>query len=132
MNFIDNSIDMSKIHLYKNNKSLLSDINLIKLKQNIKENIQAPVKNINVFIVRFSVNIKNDKPFKFIITRYTLTPKLILLFKDGDYTQTFTYTLDELNKYNFKEKYIGQIINILKKNTKKFKQMNVPISEVFN
>ena len=132
MNFIDNSIDMSKVHLYKSNKSLLNDKDLSKLKLQIKENVKPPSKDIKVYIVSFSVNVNRDKPLKFIITQYTLTPKLALIPKNDDITQTFTYTLDELKKYKFKEEYIGKIINIIKKGEKIFKKMTVSIADALD
>lgn len=132
MNFIDDKIDMSKIHLYKSNKSLLNDKDLTKLKLQIKENVKPPTTDTKVYTVRFSVNMDNDKPLKFIIAQYTLTPKLALIPKEGDRSQTFTYTFDELKKYKFKEEYIGKIINIIKKGKKIFKKMNVSIADVLD
>jgi hypothetical protein len=130
MNYIDNSIDMSKYHMYKNKKSLLNSNNMINLKKEIKENVKPPTKDVKVYIVNFSVNINRDKPLKFVIAQYTLTPNLALILKDGDRAQTFTYTLDELKKYKFKETYIGQIINIIKKGNTSFKKMNVSITDI--
>ena len=132
MNFIDNSIDMSKYHMYKNKKSLLNAKDMIKLKHEIKENVKPPTTDIKVYIVNFSVNINRDKPLKFVIGQYTLTPKLALVLKDGDRAQTFTYTLEELKKNKFKEEYIGKIINIIKKGDMSFKKMNVSITDVLD
>ena len=116
--------------MYKNKKSLLTGKDMINLKKEIKENVKSPDKDTKVYIVNFSVNANREKPLKIIIAQYTLTPKLALILKDGDRAQTFTYSLDELKKYKFKEMYIGQIINIIKKGTVTFKKMNVSITDV--
>lgn len=130
MNYIDNSIDLSKYHLFKKDKSLLSDINITKLKKTIKEYVKPPEKSIKVYVVNFSVDIKKDKPFKFVIAQQTLTPKLSLVSDDNDFSQTITYTEDELKKYKFKIKYISDIINAFKKNKISFAKSSVPISDI--
>lgn len=132
MNYIDNSIDLSQFHLFKKGKSLLSDNNIIKLKKSIKENVKAPNKNIKVYVVNFSVDIKKDKPFKFIIAQRTLTPKLSLVSDDDDFSQTITFTEEELKKYKFKIKYITDTINAIKKNKVSLAKLSVSISEVLN
>lgn len=130
MNYFDNSIDLSKFHLFKKNKSLLSDTNMNNLKKAIKENVKAPEKNMKVYVVNFSVDIKKDKPFKFILAQFTLTPKLSLVVDDDDFSQTITYTEDELKKYKFKVKYISNTIDAFKKNKISFAKMSVPISDI--
>ena len=127
---IEKTIDLAKYHMYKNKKSLLTGKDMINLKKEIKENVKSPDKDTKVYIVNFSVNANREKPLKIIISQYTLTPKLALILKDGDRAQTFTYSLDELKKYKFKEIYIGQIINIIKKGTVSFKKMSIPISDI--
>ena len=112
MNYIDSSIDTSNVHLYKNNKSLLNESNMTKLKREIKENIKPPTVDLKVYIVNYIVNVNNEIPLKIIIAQYTLTPKLALVIKDGDNAQTFSFTSDELKKYKFKHEYIGQIISL--------------------
>jgi hypothetical protein len=132
MNYIDDSIDMSKVHLYKNNKSLLSENNITKLKKEIKEVVKPPTKDTKVYIVNYIVNVNNANPLKIIIAQYTLTPKLALVIKDGDNAQTFTFSLDELKKYKFKNIYVGKIISLIKVKKINFKKLSVSITDVFN
>jgi len=131
MNYIDSSIDTSNVHLYKNNKSLLNESNMTKLKREIKENIKPPTVDLKVYIVNYIVNVNNEIPLKIIIAQYTLTPKLALVIKDGDNAQTFSFTSDELKKYKFKHEYIGQIISLIKQKKINFKKLNVSISDIF-
>jgi len=132
MEYIDKSIDLSKIHLFKKNTSLLNDVSMSKLKKLIKENVRPPQKNNKVWIVNFSVNINRKNPFTIVIGQYTLTPKLALVSKEDDRVQTITFSEDELKKYKFKVKYIGDIINAFKNNKISFAKMSVPISDIFN
>ena len=130
MNYIDNSIDMSKVHLYKNNKSLLSESNMTKLKKEIKENVKAPTADTKVYIVNYIVNVSNPNPLKIIIAQYTLTPKLALVIKDGDNAQTITFSIDELKKYKFKNTYVGKIISLIKIKKINYKKMSVSITDI--
>lgn len=130
MEYIDKSIDLAKYHLFKNNKSLLEETNMTKLKNSIKENVKSPLNNTKLWIANFSVNLNNKNPFTIIIGQYTLTPKLALVKKDDDKVQTITFSEDELKKYKFKVKYIGDIIDSFKKNKISFAKFSVPISSI--
>jgi hypothetical protein len=129
---IEKIINLKNVHLFKKNKSLLEASDLTKLKKEIKEKVEAPNKDTKVYIISFSFGENRDKPFKFIITQYTLTPKLMLIPKDDDITQTFTYTHDELKKYKFKMEYIEKLIHFIKTGKKIFNKMNVSISEALD
>jgi len=131
MQYIDKSIDLSKYHLFKNNKSLLEESNMTKLKKSIKENVKPPQNNIKLWVSNFSVDPNNKNPFTIIIGQYTLTPKLALVKKDEDRVQTITFSEEELKKYKFKVKYIGDIINSFKQNKISFAKLSIPISDVF-
>jgi hypothetical protein len=63
---------------------------------------------------------------------YTVTPKLSLVSKDDDVSQTFTYSKKELEKYNFKLSHIKKIIKALKKDLVSFEKSSVSITNVFN
>jgi hypothetical protein len=124
-------IDFNKIYLYTNKgQQILKSNDLTKLKQDIKERIAPVSKDKKLFVVSYSFNKTRDKPLKFVVTQYTLTPKMSLIAKDGDITQSFTYTRDEVKKYQFSEDYIKKIINILSTGKQIFKEMNVSISDV--
>jgi len=130
MEYIEKTIDLTKFHLFKKNTSLLEDVNITKLKKSIKENVKPPEKNTKIWVANFSVDIKKKNPFTIIIGQYTLTPKLALVAKEDDRVQTITFSLDELKKYKFKVKYIGNIIDAFKKNNISFAKMSVPISDI--
>jgi hypothetical protein len=130
MEYIDKSIDLAKFHLFKKSKSLLEEINISKLKKSIKENVKAPEKDIKVWVANFSVNINKKNPFTIIIGQYTLTPKLALVSKENDRIQTVTFSVDELKKYKFKVKHIGDIIDSFIKNKISFAKLSIPISDI--
>ena len=130
MEYIEKTIDLTKFHLFKKNTSLLADVNMTKLKKSIKENVKPPETHTKVWVANFSVDIKKKNPFSIIIGQYTLTPKLALVSKEDDRVQTITFSLDDLKKYKFKVKYIGNIINAFKKNNISFAKMSVPISDI--
>ncbi len=132
MNYIDNSIDLSKYHLFKKDKSLLSADNMIKLKKSIKENVKSPQKNTKVYIVNFSIDNTKNKPFKIILAQFTLTTKLNLIIDDDDYSQTITFTEDELKKYKFRVNHINKIIEAFKNNKISFAKLSVSISKILN
>lgn len=130
MEYIDKSIDLTKYHLFKKDKSLLEDVNMTKLKKSIKENIEPPKANIKVWVVNFSIKKNNPNPFVIIVGQYTLTPKLALVSKDDDKTQTFTYSLDELKNYKFSVKHIKQIIKKFKTNLIDRSKLSIKISDI--
>jgi hypothetical protein len=130
MEYIDKTIDLAKFHLFKKNKSLLEEINITKLKKSIKENVKAPEKDVKVWVTNFSVNINKKNPFTIVIGQYTLTKKLALVAKEDDRVQTFTFSEDELKKYKFKVKYVGDIIESFKKNKISFAKLSIPISDI--
>ena len=100
-----------------------------KLKALIKENVVPSTEDKKIYIVSFGQN-KGDKPFKFCIARYTLTPKLGVLLKDGDRAQTITYTNDEIKDYGFDLKLLGKIIKLIKNENTSFKKMNISITDI--
>ena len=130
MNYIDNSIDLSQFHLFKKDKSLLSEKTIGKLKALIKTNVTAPSKNIKLYIVKFSTSPTKSNVFKIIISQSTLTPKLNLVTDDDDYSITITFTEDELKKYKFRVKYINNIIDAFKNNKISFAKLSIPISDI--
>lgn len=132
MEYIERTIDLTKFHLFKKNTSLLEDINMTKLKKSIKENVNPVTKNTKVWIANFSIDLKKKNPFTIIIGQYTLTPKLALVSKEDDSVQTITFSEEELKKYKFKIKYIGDIINAFKKNKLSFEKMTIPISDILD
>ena len=128
-NTIYSTIDLKNIHLISGNKSVLEAPTMPKLKALIKETVQAPTADKKIYIVSFS-QTKGDKPFKFVVAQYTLTPKLSVLLKDSDRAQTITYTNDEIEKYGFDLKLLGKIIKLIQKPDTSFKKMNISITDI--
>jgi len=120
MSNIDNTYDMSKIHLLKmgNTKSYLSEKTFSKLKKAIKENVQPPNKNIRVFIMDFIYKPESDTyPLRIVSSPFTLTPKLAVVSEDDDIGLTIKYTQDELKKYGFKKEHIKRIMKAIEDET---------------
>jgi hypothetical protein len=133
MNNIDNTYDMSKIHLLKmgNTKSYLSENTFPKLKKSIKENVQPPNKNIKVFTIDFAYKPESDTyPLRIICVPYTLTPKLALVTKDDDIGLTIRYTQNELKKYGFKKEHIKRIMKAMEEETASYHNFADSISHI--
>lgn len=129
-NFIDQTYDMSKYHLFKNNKQLLEETTIANLKKAIKENIEPPKKDTKVFVINFSVKPNSEYPLKILCGQYTLTEKLALVMKDDDIAQTITWTKDELKKYGFKKSHIGKIIKAIKEDLVSYEDSHDSITHV--
>ena len=70
MSYIDKSIDLSKYHIFKKDKSLLSDTSIIKLKKQVKENVSPPTKNTKIYMPKsFSTCSCNKVKFAIIISK---------------------------------------------------------------
>jgi hypothetical protein len=130
MEYIDKSIDLSTYHLFLNKKSLLEDTNMTKLKKSIKSQVEPPKTNMKVWVVNFSVKKNNSTPFVIIVGQYTLTPKLALVAKDDDKTQTFTYSLNELKKHKFSVRHIKKIIEKFKSDGINWGKLSIPITDI--
>ena len=129
---IDKSIDYNKYYIYRNNKPILSDITIKKLKDNIKENITPPKTNKKVFIIRFNNRPDNQYPLMINCTQKTITTNLALVMEDDDVFQTITFDQEELKKYGFKKSYISKIIKAVKNYLISFENSSVTITDVFN
>jgi len=131
-NKIKNLIDISQNHLFINNKIIISAKLIKSLKQQIKEDFENPDKDLKCFIVTISLQPNYKYPLTINCSQYTITPKLFLVSKDDDVSQTFTYSEKELIKYNFKLSHIKKIIKALKKDLVSFEKSSVTITNVFN
>ncbi len=128
--FIDQTYNMDKYHLFKNNKKLLEESTITNLKKIIKENIKPPTKDTKVFVISFEIDPKYKFPLIISCGQYTLTNKLGLLMKDDDTAQTITYTKDELKKYGFKKSHISKIIKAVKNDLVSYKDSHDSITHV--
>ena len=129
---ITNLIDIKEYHVFINNEIVVSAKALPSLKKKIKEEFDNPDENIKCFIVSLSLDKDYKYPLMINCSSYTITPKLSLVYKDENVSQTFTYSKKELEKYNFKLSHIKKIMKALKKDLVSFEKSSVPITSVFN
>ena len=129
---IKNLIDIKQDHIFINNKIVVSAKSLKSLKEKIKKDFENPEKDIKCFIISISINPKYKFPLTINCSQYTITPKLSLVYKDDDVSQTFTFSEKELEINGFKIIHIKKIIKALKKDLISFKNSSVSITDVFN
>ena len=125
-------IDITQTHIFINNKIIVSAKSLKSLKEKIKKDFENPDKDIKCFIVTISIHPEYKFPLTINCSQYTITPKLSLLTKEDDVSQTFTYSEKELLKNSFKLSHIKKIIKALKKDLVSFENSSVTITSVFN
>ena len=130
INKIKDILDPTKDHLFVSNDLIVSEKTTKALKDNVKNNYDAPTKNIKGFIIRFDVDKKNKIPLRINCGQVTITPKLFIGPKDDDILQTFTYTQDELLKFGFKLSHVKKMMKAIKNNTISFEKSSIPISEL--
>jgi hypothetical protein len=129
---IDQTYDMNKYHLFKNNKSILEETSINNLKKAIKENIKPPKSDTKVFVINFSIRPENKFPLKIVCGQYTLTDKLALVMIDDDTSITITWTKDELKKFGFKKNHISKIIKAIKLDLVSYEDFHDSITHVLD
>lgn len=132
MDKINKLIDINKYYIFYKNKIILTADNLKELKKSVKENIEIPSKNLKVYILDFSIKSNYKNVFSIICSQYTITPKLALVMKDDDMSQTINYTQNELDKYGFNKSHLTKIINAIKKNLISYEKSSVSISDILD
>lgn len=126
LDYIHDLIDTDNYYLYYKNKLLLSANTMKKLKEQIKEEINEPSKDIKVFVISFGIYEQSTKPFRITCSQFTLTPRLSLVVKSDDMSQIITYSKDD----KFKLSHIVKIIKAIKDDKISFEKASVPISDV--
>ena len=131
---INKLINVKEYHLFLNNKEILSAKSLKSLKEKLKENFENPDKEIKGFIIKIGLPKEETKPLTINCSQYTITTNLSIVSRsrEGDITQTFTYTNEELVKYGFKMSHIKKMIKVIKKDLLSFDGSRISISTVFN
>ena len=127
---IKNLIDINQYHLFIKNKIVLSSVSLKELKNKLKDEYNNPPTDIKCFIVSFGLKSNYKFPLTINCSQYTITTKLILVMKDDDISQTFTYSENELTKYSFKLSHIKKIIRAIEKDLISFESNSVPITDI--
>jgi hypothetical protein len=110
----------------------LSAQNLKQLKQEIKNNIDPPTKDIQVHVVNFGKTKNKDRLFVINCVGFTITKKLFLIMDDDNIGQTITYSKKELEKKKFKLTDIIKIIKAIDGDKISFEKSSVSISDILN
>jgi hypothetical protein len=130
INKIKDILEPSMNHMFIANELILSEKTMKDIKNAIKNDYDAPKKNIKGFIIRIKVDKNNKKPLIINCTQVTVTPKLFVDSLDDDVFQIFTYTQDELLKFGFKLIHIKKMMKAIKNNLVSFEKSSIPISEL--
>jgi hypothetical protein len=127
---VNDLIDTKLDHMFVGGDLVASEKSLKDIKKSVKENYDAPKKNIKGYLIKIKIN-KNDKNILNIsCMQVTITPKLFIEFGDEDGVQRFTYSSNELIKYGFKLTQLKKIMKAIKNNEISYKKDSVPISNI--
>ncbi len=129
---IDETYDMKQIHLFKNSTALyiVSEKTLSKLKKVVKENIENPNEDVDVFLVKFKLNLNDKIPLRILFAPYFITEKLNLIPNYDNSSLTIEYSKEEFEKYGFNKKHIKKIIKAIKNNKVSYKELSDNISNI--
>jgi hypothetical protein len=134
MSNIDDTYNKDYIHLFKKSSSkyIICEKTIQKLKKVIKENIKEPNKDIDVYLIKFKINLNSNYPIIISCAPYIITEKLNLITNHDDVAITIKYSSDELKKYGYKKNHISKIINAVKNNKISFNQLTENITNILN
>ena len=127
---INKVIDPTKDYLYVGGDLIASDKTMKKIKEYVKTEFDPPKKNLKGFLIKFNIK-KTSKVFMTVTcTQITITPKLFIGATDDDMFQVFTYSLDEIKKYNFKKLHLKYMMKAVKNNLISFEKSKITITEL--
>lgn len=134
MSNIDDIYNKDYIHLFKKSSSkyIICEKTIQKLKKAIKENIKEPNKDIDVYLIKFKINLNSNYPITISCAPYIITENLNLITNHDDVAITIKYSSDELKKYGLKKNHISKIINAVKNNKISFNQLTENISNILS
>jgi hypothetical protein len=132
LNKVDDIIDTKLEHMFVGGELVASAKSLKDIKKYVKENYEAPKKNIKGYIIAIKFDKKDKNPLNILCKQMTITSKLFIKFEDDDGFQTFTYSLVELLKYGFKLIQLKKIMKAIKNNEVSYRKTSVPISDILN
>ena len=114
-NKINKIIPLSKTNLFYKNKLILTSNTLVKLETDIKEKINKPKKDKEVYIIRVIFE-PDEKSYMLTIncSKKILTTNLELINVIGS-MKTIIYTYNDLKILGFKSSHIKKIIKIVEK-----------------
>ncbi len=130
MEDLEKVIDPTKDYLYVDDDLIVSDKTFKKIKEYMKNEYEAPKKNIKGFLIKF--NIKNtSKVFMNVsCTQITITPKLFIGSIDDDLFQIFTYSPEEMKKYGFKKSHLKYMMKAIKNDLISFEKSRITVTEL--
>jgi len=128
---INDILKPSLSHFFVGGDLVGSEKTTMGLKTYIKQNYDAPSKNIKGYLIRLKLD-KTDKNQILIMncTELTITPKLLIKTLENDGYQTITYSSNELIKHGFKLSHIKKVIKAIKNNTVSFDDSIISITEL--
>ncbi|RZK04521.1 MAG: hypothetical protein EOO43_22325 [Flavobacterium sp.] len=100
------------------------------LKGEIKRNIDAPSRDIKVFVVSFHKTNNSEKLFMVSCFQSTMTSNLALVDEDDDNGKIITYSEKELEKRKFKLSDVVKIMNAIKNRSISLSSSKSSISDI--
>lgn len=129
INAINETIDIDKNYLYRNNKIILFGSSFKELKEGVKE-FENPTKDLKVYSIDFNLDPDYKYPLIINCTQTTITPKLNLVVKMDDMSLSITYTKEELIKYGFKKSHLTKIMRAIKYDLVSYDKSSIPITNL--
>jgi hypothetical protein len=127
---VNDMIDIKMDHMFVGGDLIASEKSLKDIKKSVKENYDAPKKDIKGYIIRIKIDKKNKDILSISCMQLTITPKLLIKSDDDDGIQLFTYSSNELIKYGFKLTQLKKIMKAIKNNIVSYRKTSVPISDI--
>lgn len=127
---VNDLIDIKMDHMFVGGDLISSEKSFKNIKKSVKENYDAPKKDIKGYVIRIKIDKKNKDILSIFCKQVTITPKLFIRFEDDDVFQLFTYSSNELIKYGFKLTQLKKIMKAIKNNEVSYRKTSVSISDV--
>ncbi len=130
LNKVSDIIDTKNSHMFVSNELVASGKTMKDIKTYVKDNYDAPEKDIKGYIIRLKIDKNYKTPLSITCMQITLTPKLFIKSGDEDGIQTFNYTTDELLKHKFSMTHLKKIMKAIKNDAVSYRKTSIPISEI--
>ncbi len=129
---VNDLIDIKMDHMFVGGDLVASEKSFKDIKKSVKENYDAPKKDIKAYIFSFKIDKKDKDILSIFCKQLTITPKLFIKFGDDDVFQTFTYSSNELIKYGFKLTQLKKIMKAIKNNEVSYRKTSISISDILD
>jgi len=130
LNKINDIIDTKYDHMFVGNELVSSGNTLKEIKKYVKEQYDAPTKDIKGYIISIKIDKKGKIPLSITCMQVTITPKLFIKSMEDDGVQTFNYSSDAVIKYGFKMSHLKKIMSAIKNDMVSYRKSGVSISEI--